>query len=592
MKKITPKIQQGVDFLHQYLGQDASSWLRLVDPKDKEVVAYEFPLPEDYLGVSRVLRISFCEGFPTVGLRLQISPSPWLLWPHAMPQSLCLYGFGEHPAANSPESVVNDALKRLSKILELVLPSSNIKERNEEFYREITSYWRLQLNFNNQQLVVLEHPSTNGELCGLTDQRGGIKRHQVVWLASQQTMIEKHLSKILNRVEKVSVLAPVAYFIRLNSYPTVEIPNSNEIFEWIENHISSVDYQKLLAWDKRNNIYPIRWLLLELPNTEPPIIQAITLKQKGLKRDSHQVYGKRAGRRLRKQQNNNVTLSSLEHSPVHLLAKNVIHSRNIELSNNDIANKKVAVIGAGSLGSSVVMHLVRAGITDITIIDPDRFESANLGRHILGVDDLGKYKTQALKERIQKDMSHITITSIPQYIQYECIKNIGLLDEMDVVVITTADWNSEEFIWLLHQVRQPKWALIQAWAEPHAIIGHVLITRPNSIADGRYLFDEHGSFLHRHSEWKDNGVIPLPGCGEAFLPGGPIGINTIATITVQSVFDVLVGKVESETWVTSIGDIEKIHKLNGMYVGPNIPEGCKQIVISRDWPKEQCSSDL
>ena len=592
MEKVTSEIRQGIAFLHQYLGGDAMCLLKETDPKDKEVVAYEFPLPEDFLGVSRILRISFCEGFPTVGLRLQITPSPWLLWPHAMPQSLCLYGFGEHPAANSPASVVNDALKRLSKILELVLPSSSESNRNEEFYRELASYWGLQLKFNNHQLVVLEHPSTNGELFGLTDQRGGVKRHQVVWLASQQKMIEKHLSKILNRVEKVSVLASIAYFIRLNSYPTIQIPNPHKVFEWIENHISSVEYQKLLEWDKKNNSYPIRWLLLELPNTEPPIIQAITLKHKGIKSDSQQIYGKRAGRRLREQQNSNVTLSSLEHSPVHLLAKNVIHSRNIELSNNDIANKKVAVIGAGSLGSSVVMHLVRAGITDITIIDPDRFESANLGRHILGVDDLGKYKTQALKERIQKDMSHITITSIPQYIQYECIKNIGMLDEMDVVVITTADWNSEEFIWLLHQVRQPKWALIQAWAEPHAIIGHVLITRPNSIADGRYLFDEHGSFLHRHSEWKDNGVIPLPGCGEAFLPGGPIGINTIATITVQSVFDVLTGKIESDTWVTSIGDIKKIRELNGTYVGPNVPEGYKQIVISREWPKEQCTSEL
>ena len=76
MKKITPKIRQGIAFFHQHLGQDASSWLRVVDPKDKEVVAYEFPLPEDYLGVSRVLRISFCEVFLTVGLRLQICPAP------------------------------------------------------------------------------------------------------------------------------------------------------------------------------------------------------------------------------------------------------------------------------------------------------------------------------------------------------------------------------------------------------------------------------------------------------------------------------------------------------------------------------------
>ncbi|WP_288499725.1 ThiF family adenylyltransferase [uncultured Acinetobacter sp.] len=592
MEKVTSEIRQGISFLHQYLGEDATSWLKVVDPKDKEVVAYEFPLPEDYLGVSRVLRISFCEGFPTVGLRLQISPSPWLLWPHAMPQSLCLYGFGEHPAANSSESVVNDALKRLSKILELVLPSSSESNRNEEFYRELASYWGLQLKSNNHQLVVLEHPSANGELFGLTDQRSGIKRHQVLWLASQQQTIEKHLSKILNRIEKVSVLASVAYFIRLNSYPTVKTPNSLQVFDWIKDHISSEDYWKLIEWDKRTHSYPIRWLLLELPNTDPPIIKAITLKHKGIKNDSRQIYGKRAGRRLSVQQDSNIKLTNLELSSVHLLANNVIHSRNIELANNDISGKKVAVIGAGSLGSSVVMHLVRAGIMDITIVDPDRFESANLGRHILGVDDLGKYKTEALKERIQKDLSYITTTSIPQYIQYEYVRNNGMLDEMDVVVITTADWNSEEFIWLLHEVRLPKWALIQAWAEPHAIIGHVLITRPNSIADGRNLFDEHGRFLHRYSEWKDNGVIPLPGCGEAFIPGGPIGIHTIASITAQSVLDVLTGKVESEKWVTSIGDIEKIHELYGTYVGPNVPEGCKQIVISREWPKEHCTSEL
>jgi molybdopterin/thiamine biosynthesis adenylyltransferase len=169
-----------------------------------------------------------------------------------------------------------------------------------------------------------------------------------------------------------------------------------------KDHISSEDYWKLIEWDKRTHNYPIRWLLLELPNTDPPIIKAITLKHKGIKNDSRQIYGKRAGRRLRVQQDSNIKLTNLELSSVHLLANNIIHSRNIELANNDISGKKVAVIGAGSLGSSVVMHLVRAGIMDITIVDPDRFESANLGRHILGVDDLGKYKTEALKERIQK----------------------------------------------------------------------------------------------------------------------------------------------------------------------------------------------
>ena len=47
----------------------------------------------------------------------------------------------------------------------------------------------------------------------------------------------------------------------------------------------------------------------------------------------------------------------------------------------------------------------------------------------------------------------------------------------------------------------------------------------------------------------------------------------------------ITGKVESEAWVTSIGDIEKIREFKGTYVGPDVPDGCKQIVISREWPR-------
>ncbi|MCU4581178.1 ThiF family adenylyltransferase [Acinetobacter gyllenbergii] len=593
MSVISKEIQQGIDSLYQYLGEASIYLTKEANLKGKEVASYRFPLPEDHLGVSRVLRITFCEGFPATGLNLQIEPSPWLLWPHAMQQSVCLYGFGEQPAANSSESVVSDALRRLSKMLELVLPSADHLVRDEEFHREISSYWKLQLKQNNQQLVLLEHPSHSGELIGLTDPRAQSDRNKILWLASNQQEIEKHLFRILNRVEKVSILASVAFFIRLSSYPNVQMPTSEKVFEWLHDHIYIEDYHKLLKWDKENNCYPVRWLLLEIPNTEPPIIQTIALKHKGIKSHSQQVYGKRAGRRLRKAQNHTPQLSKLEYSSIHLLARNVIHSRNLELRANEVVNKKVAVIGVGSLGSSVVMQLVRAGIKDITLIDPDKFESANLGRHVLGVDDLGKYKTDALRDRIHKELSNTTIKSIPNYIQYECIKKLSLLDDMDVVLITSANWNSEEFIWLLREIKKPKWSLIQTWAEPHAIVGHVIISAPNSSADGRYLFDINGNFKNKSTEWERNGVIPLPGCGEGFIPGGPINISTIANIAAQSVFDVLTKKIISDTWVTSIGDIEKIFELNGKYIGSeDIPKGCKQIVISRDWPQEQDNNEV
>ncbi len=87
-------IQRGISALKFYLGTDnASALLKPAELRADELAAFYFPLPIDYTGLERRLRISFPNEFPSESLGLQVEPSPWLVWPHAMESGFCLHGF-------------------------------------------------------------------------------------------------------------------------------------------------------------------------------------------------------------------------------------------------------------------------------------------------------------------------------------------------------------------------------------------------------------------------------------------------------------------------------------------------------------------
>ena len=58
-----------------------------------------------------------------------------------------------------------------------------------------------------------------------------------------------------------------------------------------------------------------------------------------------------------------------------------------------MGRNRVLVVGAGGLGSPVVRVLIDAGVTDLTVLDPDVVALENLHRQILFRDaDIGHGK--------------------------------------------------------------------------------------------------------------------------------------------------------------------------------------------------------
>jgi adenylyltransferase/sulfurtransferase len=72
-----------------------------------------------------------------------------------------------------------------------------------------------------------------------------------------------------------------------------------------------------------------------------------------------------------------------------------------ELGQRRLANARIAVLGAGGLGSPVLQYLASAGVGTLGIIDFDTIEASNLQRQVLfGVQEVGQLKAEVAAERI------------------------------------------------------------------------------------------------------------------------------------------------------------------------------------------------
>lgn len=72
-----------------------------------------------------------------------------------------------------------------------------------------------------------------------------------------------------------------------------------------------------------------------------------------------------------------------------------------EAAMDRLAQARVAVFGLGGVGGYAAEALARGGIGSLDLIDKDRVSISNINRQIIAtVQSLGKYKVQAMQERI------------------------------------------------------------------------------------------------------------------------------------------------------------------------------------------------
>ena len=72
-----------------------------------------------------------------------------------------------------------------------------------------------------------------------------------------------------------------------------------------------------------------------------------------------------------------------------------------------LEDKTVAILGCGSLGSTVARQLLQSGVGKLILIDPDTLGWQNIGRHELGAQSVDQNKATALGEHLRSRFPHV-----------------------------------------------------------------------------------------------------------------------------------------------------------------------------------------
>ncbi len=98
-----------------------------------------------------------------------------------------------------------------------------------------------------------------------------------------------------------------------------------------------------------------------------------------------------------------------------------------------LAESKVAIIGAGGLGTVSSLYLALAGVGSIRLIDQDTIEPHNLHRQILyNTDDLHYPKTEVAAKRLEEQNPLVTVEAIPENVNASNVER--LVKGVDCVV--------------------------------------------------------------------------------------------------------------------------------------------------------------
>jgi len=154
-----------------------------------------------------------------------------------------------------------------------------------------------------------------------------------------------------------------------------------------------------------------------------------------------------------------------------------------ELGQKKIKSSSVLVVGAGGLGSPVLLYLAAAGIGRIGIIDDDKVDMTNLQRQIIhSTSSVGELKVESAKRRINQINPEVIIEIFDERLNIENAEKI--IDKFDIVVDGTDNFATRYTISDCCEILDKPWV----FGSIHRFEGQVSVFNLNGSPNYRDLF--------------------------------------------------------------------------------------------------------
>jgi len=536
-----------------WLDGDGSSFAKRskIQGARRKAASWDLQLEHPILG-SQLVRLSIPKDFPASPPQVHVDKNLCLLLPHIeMDGRFC------HDVVSSPKDyewptgAVVAVIKSLEKFW---MKSSDAEWVTNEFHNERLSYW---LRFCEQFRVTNALPNlhavraqlrplhgvTEGRLCAYFKKSQKLRSDLMIATTADidpHVIANRHDWATGSMVRGYSLFVPFADSIRWT--PTDWPKNLQEL----ESFVAKVT-------DNEQSI--IHWMQSKSDGNSHPLL--VVLVQTGV------CYGFLISPALVPK----ITTPGIIPVAVDRVDASWALARDHKLSALvGRQEKRVFLIGCGSLGSVVAELLARSGIGELHLLDKETFEAENCGRHILGASDLGLSKAKALAKRLQELVPDI-IMKAHHALAADWIHHVCKPGDFDLIVDCTGESSVRVMLSHHRDFSLGACPVVHAWVEPFCAATHV-VHLPHGTD---WPPDDPGNKLAA-ATWPDDVQVNLPACGAGFHPYGAADVWQSAGFTTERLLSVLDNKAP-EAIVWSSVRSQAFFKALGINVttGPIVP---------------------
>ena len=222
-------------------------------------------------------------------------------------------------------------------------------------------------------------------------------------------------------------------------------------------------------------------------------------------------------------------------------------------------NRRILLIGCGSIGSYMCNELIKSGLEEITVVDMDILKAENIYRHLLGMEYVGQYKAEAICQYFGKNIPNLNMKPVAEDIR-EAVEE-GSIDfsEFDLIVSAIGNHNVNRWINTEIKKREIDTTVVYEWNEPLDIGCHVAVISSRNIGCYECFFkrSEYTGDLYdavAYTEPGQNVTRNVSGCGGSYIPyGSTVSLKTVA-IGMDCIGRVLDGRCEDNYLISAKGD--------------------------------------
>lgn len=393
--------------------------------------------------------------------------------------------------------------KILDRFFEVFIPALNSGQLNNHFHQEPINYWNVNVSMRNRKGVP-KGGSNTAYLLGERDKRTKIYDSYNIkgfgYICGEDNGYRKRfLQSNKSTREKISIIeVPINFSFSPKSWPLT----SDDLRRVCNTMAGTKESQRFFDTGKTTQS---KLVVLRAPDCD----YGYLISGLGKAQSIYPKYCERADPRW-------------------------LFGRYQEKKTQTYLSAKIAILGAGSLGSHVIQTLAHSGVGELHIIDPDNLSPANLGRHVLGATSIGLPKCSELADWLTSSLPNCHLK--PTAESAESWLSRTNLSQFDLVVDLTGERTVREEVAIkLDNCNIP---VITAWMEPYVSAAHVIIFQKQKkwMKDGVDLWDTS----HAFSNWPSEYILKEPGCSSRFFPYAISQLAYAAALTAEACLSTLI----------------------------------------------------